>query len=563
MLKNFLLVFSVVASCQLAAQQVLEENLHGPVMEHWDKEKTKVASVGFYYKSGKQKTKEKHGKWEYYSAIGKLEEVRNFYRDYLYGAALLYFPNGQLKQEGYFKYGIQDSVYREWNEEGLLMVEGYYRNDRQTDTWRNFYPNGKEKSVEDFVKNRVYLLDFWIDDSLHTQTVTKGTGQMFVFHPTGGIKTYYEYKDGIRHGLFYELTLSGRPLESGKYSNGKKDSTWTSVYYSGTPQKKCTYVEGVLNGEYTTYYENGQINSHGFYTNGLKSGEWEWFKPDGKPEMKGGFLADKQHGKWTYWYESGELSHTAVFDNGNKSGEWSYYYKNGKLLKTGKYESDLKTGVWKTFYESGKLLMSGQFILGKEEGEWLNFWDNGKLKNKSTFRKGELHGDWYSYFKNGKLTLMGQYKNGLKSGPWISNFENGKTKDVITYKVIKVKTGSRRSSMTRRVDLQSQEHGYCVSFSSKDYAKTEEGKYKNGKKHGTWTAYHPGGRIPAVVTQYKNGTLHGIMRQFSKRGKVLQEMAFKEGMKHGLFVVYDNNGKPIIKKEFINGAEKKDNKLPF
>ncbi len=558
----FLILLS--STGMLQSQLVLEENLWGPVIEYWDKDQKKIASTGYYFKSGKQKTKEKHGKWEYYSASGILEEVRNYYRDYLHGPTLLFFSNGKLKQEGHFSYNVQDSVYREWNEEGLLMVEGYYRNDRQAGTWRNFYLNGKEKSVEDFIKNRVYLLDFWLNDSLHTQTLTKGTGQMMTFHPTGGIKMYFEYKEGLKHGTCYELTLSGRPLESGKYTNGKKDSTWTSVYYSGIPQKKCSYVEGVLTGEYTTFYENGQVNSHGFYTNGKKSGSWEWFKPDGLPEMKGEFLADQQHGKWTYWYESGELSYTAEFDNGKKSGEWKYYYKDGKPLKTGKYQDDLKHGLWQTFYENGKLLMTGQYELGKEEGEWRNYWDNGKLKNKSTFRKGQLHGDWYSYFKNGKITLAGEYKNGYKTGAWISNFENGKTKDLFTYKVIKKTTGSRKSSMTRRVEWQSQEHGYSVSFSKKDYAKTEEGKYKNGKKNGTWTAYHPGGRIPAVVTQYKNGNLHGIMRQFDKRGRIQQEMQFKDGLKHGVFIIYDKNGKALVKKLFINGAEKKGafEKLP-
>ena len=45
------------------------------------------------------------------------------------------------------------------------------------------------------------------------------------------------------------------------------------------------------------------------------------------------------------------------------------------------------------------------------------------------------------------------------------------------------------------------------------------------------------------------------MRQYDRRGKLLQEVEFKEGVKHGRFIVYDKRGKVLIQKTFDTGRE--------
>ncbi|MFM7859232.1 MAG: toxin-antitoxin system YwqK family antitoxin, partial [Flammeovirgaceae bacterium] len=89
----------------------------------------------------------------------------------------------------------------------------------------------------------------------------------------------------------------------------------------------------------------------------------------------------------------------------------------------------------------------------------------------------------------------------------------------------------------------------------KDFGKTEEGDYKEGMKEGEWIAYHPGGKVPAVISNYKNGELNGVMKQFDRRGKLLQEMEYKDGLKHGKFLVYDKKGGVLVEKTFENGME--------
>ena len=84
---------------------------------------------------------------------------------------------------------------------------------------------------------------------------------------------------------------------------------------------------------------------------------------------------------------------------------------------------------------------------------------------------------------------------------------------------------------------------------------TEEGDYKEGLKDGEWIAYYPGGRNPAVVSQYKSGELHGKMQQFTRRGKIMSEIDYKDGLKHGKFKIYDKKGDVISERTFEHGMQ--------
>ena len=103
-------------------------------------------------------------------------------------------------------------------------------------------------------------------------------------------------------------------------------------------------------------------------------------------------------------------------------------------------------------------------------------------------------------------------------------------------------------------------HGNSITYSNKDFKKTEEGNYKNGHKDGEWFDYYPGGKMIAVYTTYKNGELNGPMRQYDRSGKISSEINYSKGIKDGKFIIYNENGKVINEKNFSNGMEIKAKK---
>ena len=75
----------------------------------------------------------------------RFEEIRNYYRDGLYGEVKLFYPNGAKRQVGFFKYNRQDSIYTEWYENGKVKVEGEYDLNYPVGKWNYYYLDGRFK----------------------------------------------------------------------------------------------------------------------------------------------------------------------------------------------------------------------------------------------------------------------------------------------------------------------------------------------------------------------------------------------------------------------------------
>lgn len=538
------------------AQKIAPENLGPKVKLYWDANNKKVHSTGSYFIDELHpETTEKHGKWLFYSVKGVLEEERYFYRNRMHGKQTLYYPNKKIKQQYFAKYNVPDSIFKEYNEEGTLTIQGMYRLGSPEGTWQYYYTDSSLWK-EEFVSNdTTYLLSYFENDSAHTKTVDNGFGSVITYYSNGMLKEAYNFKNGLRSGAFIEQLATGLTSISGSFEQGKKQGVWTYYFENGTIEKQESYLLDSLDGDYVVYLFNGSLKTKGKYMQGKKEGEWVWYMDDGNVEMRGSFKKGLQDGQWNYYFSTGELSYIAHFKMGLKDGEWHYFYRDGTDFKKGEYREDLKSGPWKTWYEDGTLLMDGSYEFGKEVGQWKNFWPNGRLKNQSYYDKGLLNGAWYSFTENGKLSLFGRYKKGNKTGKWTEFYSNGKTKEVISYKIHKVKNATLEVVAIGLEGKQSVRHGPYKAYSQIDYTLKENGNYKKGQKTGKWVNYYPGGVIPTVVSNFKKGQLHGDFIQYDRRGTPLNEAHYKNGLKDGWFIVYGKNGSPIVKKMFRQGHE--------
>jgi len=539
------------------AQEILKENLSKPVLTFWDYENKKIQSEGSYFVDYRGISTEKHGEWKYFDKYGNLEEVQNYYRNKLHGAVWQFYSKDIPKSEGYFKMGLQDSVFRSWHDNGKLMIEGNYRSDLPFATWDYFYDSGDTMLIEKYLDTIPLVWAYYEPNK--KATVVNGNGYMHTFYSNGNPKTAYFYVNGYKHGPFVEHHVSGHKEVEGQYEYGLKSGNWTHRYYTGQLFKVVSYNKDALHGLYTNYYDNEQIRVTGTYSNGFKDSTWTWFTNTGVVDMSGEFLRDLQNGDWIFNYPNGQCSYKGTFDMGKRSRVWVYFYPDGSKHRQGTFSNDVEDGRWQTWYESGKLLMDGVYAMGKEDGQWLNYWESGKIKNSGHFKEGILHGKWESYFPNGIMNIGGAYKDGLKSGAWIDFYSNGKARELVTYKVI-----VKKSKLNKNKIQESLRNGKYEAYSSKDYKLTEEGMFKNGKKHGLWIAYHPGGRLPAVTSEYKEGRLHGFVREYDfKGGKVLRsETQYKDGVKHGKMTIFDKRGKKVAEKYFDNGTEVKQVDMP-
>lgn len=556
-MRLLLIVSLVIISFSVNGQEIRKENLTKKKLFYYGGRTFNVESEGYYYKDPLGETTLRHGKWRFFSKEGDLLEERTYYKNDLHGPTIVYHLNGVKATEGYFERGVQDSIYIERHPNDSIKQKGFYTEGKPSGTWKYYYRDGRLKMVEEIIDQESFVWEFYQPDSLHTQTVTEGDGYLSIFYTNGNLKEEYFYENGMKQGPFKEGSVYGYYLLRGNFKENKRDGKWEYFYYTGDLEKISHYQDGQLHGDFKHYYDNGELRVEGNYKEGQKDGYWKWYTNSGETDMEGHFKKGEQHGDWKYYFPDGKLSYSASFKEGDRHGEWEYFYKDGSKFKIGNFEDDKKNGLWETWYESGKLLMTGNYKDDLEEGEWKNFWENGQLKNKSTFTQGKLDGEWLSFYPSGKPKLTGAYDMEMKTGEWKNYFDNGKLKDVENYKVITTKSKIKYGPMKGRKKRKSVKHGEFISYSSKDYRRTQEGTFKNGEKHGEWIAYHPGGKLPAVITTYKKGELHGPMRTYSFRGnRLLQEVNYKDGLQDGKVTIYNKRGEVIKVEEYEKGLKK-------
>ena len=79
--------------------------------------------------------------------------------------------------------------------------------------------------------------------------------------------------------------------------------------------------------------------------------------------------------------------------------------------------------------------------------------------------------------------------------------------------------------------------------------------YKNNKKHGKCTHYFYNSDIVHLIEYYRGNKLHGTTYTYNKKGELIQEETFIDGVKEGTDRVYSENG------QYLDELSFKKNKL--
>ena len=154
------------------------------------------------------------------------------------------------------------------------------------------------------------------------------------------------------------------------------------------------------------------------------------------------------------------------------------------------------------------------------DGEATQWFENGKMKKQSEYKNGKLHGTLSEWYKNGQKKYEQHFKDGKKDGSFTRWFDDG--------------------------------HKHYVE------------QYKNGKLDGLsnyWGESKPGGDkrvgfrgIKTREDYYINGEL---MKRINYRPEGWKHSVehFKNGKRHGSYIVYREDGTTGISEYYVNGKK--------
>jgi antitoxin component YwqK of YwqJK toxin-antitoxin module len=179
---------------------------------------------------------------------------------------------------------------------GIVMYNGFFKNDNPVGEFRRFYENNILKSL----------------------------------------LVYSEDSKEAMAAIYYS---NGFISSKGKYINQLKEGKWQfySISINGYLICEESYMKNIRNGLSLKFYPDSTIAERLSFVNDVKQGEWIQYYPNGALCLKSSYLNDKVNGKFEVWFENGKMEFSGQYKDDVRDGMWQVYDTDGTLKYTLEY----------------------------------------------------------------------------------------------------------------------------------------------------------------------------------------------------------------------------------
>jgi antitoxin component YwqK of YwqJK toxin-antitoxin module len=166
--------------------------------------------------------------------------------------------------------------------------------------------------------------------------------------------------------------------------------------------------------------------------------------------------------------------------------------------------------------------------------------------------KGEKHGKWIVPYANSSIIRYeGQFENGKPVGKFVYYGPKVNKQKEIVHRgdgVAMAKFFNEAGIILAEGKYVNEKRDSLWRFyKSGDLNRTEE--YDMGVLSGKSISFFDNGR-PSIICFYKAGKKDSVELEFSKKGKIVKEISYKNGKKNGLFTIYYYDGKKELEGEY-------------
>ncbi|SNW62521.1 MORN-repeat protein [Orpheovirus IHUMI-LCC2] len=399
-------------------------------------------------------------------------------------------------------------------------------------------PNAKELYLQEYTDEKEGCIQRYICDkktrSKEGKCITEWNyyvyperkSEYFTDRPLTHSISYYS--NNKLQGTYRSYFDDNKIAEVYNYHNGVKNGLCTQYYYTGEIFRTAYYKNGKLEGLEMKYDDEGNLVSSTEFKNGSENGLSKYFAPYSlnyvECQYKNG-VKDGIYKCWNISYQKDTISSARKYNINHLIQECMYKNNelHGKCVKWNTVNSNKLVKTEEMYYINGKLHGPYQswhnFCKNGEDG-------NGRRKVITMYKYGEIHGSYDSWYVNGKKEIEAHYSDGILNGSYTRFYDNG------------------------QVNIK------C--------------HYLDGIYHGNYTSYHKTTKKVIDVIhkciEYRNGDIIGTYREYNKDGKIIMEIEYINGMKHGKFTKYYGCEKDIkwiecyYYEDMLHGSYKKYHK---
>lgn len=532
---------------------------------------TLIKKAGIYDPDNGKKTEYYYDdavKAEYTLSNGKLN-----------GQLKSYTPDGKLERIGNYSNGIENGIFKEYDEYGNLEVEYTMANGSLKGVLKTYYTDGQIKMSSNYLNGKKH-------------------GNFKEYNEHGNLEAEYTMTSDSLNGVFKTYYSNGNIKMSGNYLNGKQHGNFTEYDEYGNKDAEYVMSKGKKNGV-LKFYENGHISYSTTYFNDLKNGQHSSFFYDDSNtlflKVSGDYLNNEKNGSWNTIYLEEGKERVLSFENytdGIKNG--AFQQTQGDSLIVGNYLNDELSGDYKLYVDFSSMLLGG--LLRTNISDLTLIAEGG-------YYKGVENGYWKFYDLTGTLRREGRYSNGLEIGEWKYYYakRSGEKGDSIPYSnslfLIENYNNGQRNGKSIRYSYIEEEKFPCSeidvtkstidtckrfiyhkvlettfykdnklngSFELRDSTNSvvAKGNYKNDLKDGEWLERFSDKDINNKTYfiyekgNYINDNREGRWIQYFQEDKITKTFNYKNGELNGEYIDWNNLSNPQEKKQFDNGKLK-------
>ena len=335
-----------------------------------------------------------------FDTTGLLREIVNYRKGFVMTREALNRYDREGKKHGYWK-----TFYDDWT----VHTECYYRHGLRDGFYKEYDEKGNLKKITKFVNDVEQVLE----------SDQKPLVVQHEYYPNGKVRREASFRDGKREGVWRDFDEDGNVIKSQTYKKGVLVG------------EGIVDTDGKRRGEYKEFYPDSTLRAEGLFIGGERSGAWKFYYHNGQLQEIGSYKEGQPDGAWTWYYDNGQKQIEEQFYKGQPNGPYKEYDAKGNIMVSGTYFDGMKNGKWTE--QIGDMRSEGEYRNDKQVGEWVSYYDNDKMAFKGKFNVGYPDGEHFFYYENGKLREIQNYKAGVKHGDWKKYLDTGELYFTITY----------------------------------------------------------------------------------------------------------------------------------
>jgi len=228
-----------------------------------------------------------------------------------------------------------------------------------------------------------------------------------------------------------------------------------------------------------------------------------------------GFRNGKLHGKQVLFYGTKDVKKISNYKNGLLNGKVEYFVQNSQQL--------LRIEHYKAIPKEGKSVLNGKVLIN---------YHNAGISEELIYKNGEKSGKYTLYHQNGQIKEKGTFQEGLNIGKKNTYANNGNLLRDENFIII---------DNPKYIKVYEEGNNDKNESSKKEMQHIPE---KLSVLDGRVRYFHYNGLV-ASDAHYKKGLKEGLSKEYHQNATntIKSEVIFKNGLEHGSFIHYDNDGK--------------------